>query len=64
MGALAVIVVIIIAFVCYRKRKMSSRKTVRLYITKTRLFQYTENFTTKKGKFQIKKNTDIFHIPA
>ena len=36
-------------------------------ITKTRLFKYTENFTTKKKKknenFQI-KNSDIFHISA
>ena len=35
----------------------------RLYITKTRLFKYIENFTTKKGKFQTKKS-DSFHIPA
>ena len=34
-------------------------------ITKTRLFKYTENFTTKKKNenFQIKKS-DIFHISA
>ena len=34
-------------------------------ITKTRLFKYTENFTTKKRNenFQI-KNSDIFHISA
>ena len=32
-------------------------------ITKTRLFKYTKNFTTKNGKFQI-KNSDIFHISA
>ena len=32
-------------------------------ITKTHLFKYIENFTTKKREnFQIK--TDIFHIPA
>ena len=30
-------------------------------ITKTRLFKYTENFTTKNENFQ-KKNSDIFHI--
>ena len=31
-------------------------------ITKTRLFKYIENFTTKKNEnFQIKKS-DIFHI--
>ena len=42
------------------------------YITKTCLFKYTENFTTKKKKkkkkkknenFQIKKS-DIFHVSA
>ena len=34
------------------------------YITKTRLFKYTENFTTKKmAIFHIKKS-DIFHISA
>ena len=32
-------------------------------ITKTRLFKYTENFTTKKGKFSDKK-THIFHFSA
>ena len=32
---------------------------------KTRLFKYTENFTTKKSEnFQRKKNADIFHISA
>ena len=34
-----------------------------LNITKTRLFKYTENFTTKKWNFPI-KNSDIFHISA
>ena len=35
-----------------------------LFITKTRLFKYIENFTTKKNEnFQI-KNSDIFHISA
>ena len=33
------------------------------FITKTGLFKYIENFTTKKGKFSD-KNSDIFHIPA
>ena len=33
-------------------------------ITKTRLFKYMENFTSKKNEiFQI-KNCDIFHISA
>ena len=32
-------------------------------ITKTCLFKYTENFTTKKWKFSD-KNSDIFHIYA
>ena len=35
----------------------------RPYITKTCLFKYTENFTTKNENFQI-KNSDIFHISA
>ena len=34
-----------------------------LLITKTRLFKYTENFTTKKWNFSD-KNSDIFHISA
>ena len=36
-----------------------------VFITKTRLFKYIENFTTekKKEKFQL-KNSDIFHISA
>ena len=32
-------------------------------ITKTCLFKYTEIFTTKNEKFQM-KNSDIFHISA
>ena len=32
-------------------------------IRKTRLFKYTENFTTKKWKFS-EKNADMFHISA
>ena len=34
-----------------------------LFITKTRLFKYTENFITKKWKFSD-KNSDIFLISA
>ena len=49
------------AFVTYRKKiAYASRQSV---ITKTHLFKYTENFTTKKGKFSEKKS-DIFHISA
>ena len=33
------------------------------FITKTRLFKYTENFTTKKWKFSD-KNPDSFHTSA
>ena len=33
-------------------------------ITKTRLFKYTENFTTKKKKIFRWKQSDIFHISA
>ena len=32
-------------------------------ITKTRLFKYTENCTSKTENFQIKKS-DVFHISA
>ena len=32
-------------------------------MTKTRLFKYTENFTTKNENFKI-KYSDIFHISA
>ena len=35
-----------------------------LLITKTCLFKYTENFTTKKWRFSDKKRSDIFHISA
>ena len=34
----------------------------RLFITKTRLFKYIENFTSKNWKYLDKKNSDIFHI--
>ena len=33
------------------------------FITKTSLFKYTENFTTKNENFSD-KNTDIFHMSA
>ena len=33
-------------------------------ITKTRLFKYIENFTTKKKWKFSDKNSDIFHISA
>ena len=38
-------------------------RSVKPDITKTRLFKYTENFTTKKMKISD-KNSDIFHIFA
>ena len=37
--------------------------TIEENITKTRLFKYTKNFTTKNENFQM-KNSDIFHISA
>ena len=41
------------------------RKNVSVHvITKTRLFKYKENFTSKNWKFWDKKNSDIFHISA
>ena len=33
-------------------------------ITKTCLFKYLENFTSKNRKFSDKKSSDIFHISA
>ena len=35
-----------------------------LNITKTHIFKYIENFTSKNWKFSDKKNSDIFHISA
>ena len=40
---------------------MGSFEPLWFNITKTCLFKYTESFSTKKWKFQI-KNSDIFHI--
>ena len=34
-----------------------------MFVMKTGLFKYTENFTTKKMKIFF-KNSDIFHISA
>ena len=38
--------------------------TVYASITKTCLFNYTENFTTKKNKKISDKNSDVFNISA
>ena len=38
--------------------------TMTYTITKTRLFKYTENFTTKKSRKFSDKNSDIFHVSA
>ena len=35
-----------------------------MHITKARLFKYIENFTTKKGKKNQLRKSDIFHISA
>ena len=37
---------------------------IQIIITKTCLFKYTENFTTKKMKIFREKKSDIFHISA
>ena len=37
---------------------------VKVNITKTLIFKYIENFTTKTGKFSDKKYSNIFHICA
>ena len=39
----------------------AKKKNTKCYITKTRIFQYIENFTTKQWKVS-NKNSDIFHI--
>ena len=41
-----------------------SKQWKSFYITKTRLFKYIENCTTKKGKISDKIKSDIFHIHA
>ena len=47
--------------VSWKSQNMSPLR--RMNITKTRLFKYTENFTTKNDNFKI-KYSDIFHISA
>ena len=47
-----------------RDKKLKQTSRVKKYpFTKTRLFKYIENFTTKNKKFSD-KNSDIFHISA
>ena len=41
---------------------MEEGDVIKFPITKTHLFKFIENFTTKKGKFSDKNS--IFHIPA
>ena len=50
------IIMVCFCFVLYKRNILS-------YVTKTRLFKYTENFTTKKWK-NWDKNSDIFQISA
>ena len=45
-------------------RLTSIRVMSNTFITKTGLFNYIENFTTKKGNFSDKKNLIFFHISA
>ena len=45
-------------------RKKKNDQYFCLTITKTRLFKYTENFTTKKREIFPIKNFNIFHISA
>ena len=49
-------------FFLFLTRKEVLRLSYFYVITKTCLFKYTENFTTRKWKFEIKKKSDIFHI--
>ena len=44
-------------YICFRGTRGN------LAVTKTRLFKYIENFTSKTENFQI-KHSDIFHISA
>ena len=54
---------------CYIQNRVITNRVIKrlkctYIITKTRLFKYIENFTTKKlANFQI-KNSNIFHISA
>ena len=47
-----------------KKKKKKGSPWFTTVITKTRLFKYNENYTTKKGKFSIRKKADIFLIHA
>ena len=42
----------------------TTQACIQLFITKTRLFKCTENFTTQKSENFQMKNSDIFHISA
>ena len=53
----------LLAYFNYFSRRNLANGLAKCHITKTRLFKYTENFTTKKWKFSD-KNSDIFHISA
>ena len=46
----------------YKKDIFKAQTAV--FITKTYLFKYIENFTTKKGNFSDKKKSYVFHISA
>ena len=51
-------------FLCRILQMCCSVLSIFVPVTKTCLFNYTENFTTKKWKFSDKKKSDIFHISA
>ena len=53
----------------FQKKKKKKKKTLCMcrmmyVITKTRLFKYVENFTTKNWNISDKINSDILHISA
>ena len=60
---LIVLLVVKLQWIIYYHKWTTIRWFIAVSITKTLLFKYTENFTTKIGNFQIKKS-DIFHISA
>ena len=67
---LTIFIFLVVKFSVYLNRHVVSIQQPQVgrstgYITKTRLFKYIENFTTKKKKEKFQtKNTDIFHISS
>ena len=56
-------IILLIVIQTYSKINNMKYGNRHVYITKTRVFKYIENFITKNWKFSD-KNSDIFHISA